>query len=761
MRLSMTPMASTASHINLDDLRSQLTRRMALLFSLVAGVVAWALLPGSGFSPLAWGFALILVVMSLTALVLEPRAPLAARFVLVSGPTLILALGMVVLPAPWFPFLGLIPVMLGAMLITGSEVVIGVILTGVAFWLMPPMAGYAPGSLAAVMALSVGMAWLIRHSLYTALQWAWSSEQQAAQLLDEVRSHRGQLSQMLKSYALANARLRRAERELIIARKQSDEARRIKEQFAANVSHELRTPLNLILGFSEIMYRTPEVYGPLTWPAKLRRDIYQIHRSSQHLLTMVDDILSLSRLEMARFDLHTEPTSIGQLVENTVEIVRDLFHSNEIGLVVEVAPSLPTVVVDPTRIRQVLLNLLSNALRHTERGEVRVRAWCDDEAVTVCVSDTGPGIAPEKLPHVFEEFYQVDLSLRRSTHGAGLGLAISKRFVEMHDGRIWVESVEGQGARFYFTIPLPDRYAPLARPHVEQVLEMDRPASNGCVLVVDPDSQTARRLAGYLQGWDILQVAQPEQASAAIAQETPRAIVHNLRPGEPVPDSHFANAPVPVIHCCLPSRAWLTGTRQVVACLSKPVTREQLVRAVQESPGVRTVLIIDDDRGFCQLVRRHLESAGLPITLQAAYSGEDGLQMLHDQPPDLLLLDLLLPGVSGFDVLRTLGDHPTLNRLPVVLLTATTDVEDSLFQRSGKLVVSSSTGLQPREVLRGIASLVTAFEPRYGTQPVYPAPMPSRPDAGDASPSLDDPQLLQGGEYVISTDRLGENGRSP
>ncbi|MDI9547237.1 MAG: hybrid sensor histidine kinase/response regulator [Chloroflexota bacterium] len=716
MNSTILSMPASHSRTNLADLRRQLTRHIALLLSLAGVAGAWMLLPGEGFSPITFGLLLLLAATGALVLLAEPRYPLAARLLLVTGPTVTLAMAVTATPVAWLPFTGLLIIVLGAMLFTGSEVAIGLLLLGIGYWSSAGRLDQAMlSALAATAALCAALAWLIRHSLYTALEWAWTSEQQAARLLDEVRLHRGELSRTLKSFELANARLRRVENELVMARQQSDEARRVKEQFAANVSHELRTPLNLILGFSELMYRTPEVYGSFAWPPKLRRDIYQIHRSSQHLLTMIDDILSLSRFEMARFDLHSEPTSLQQLIEGVVDIMRDLFQSTATRLALDVKPDLPTVIIDQTRIRQVLLNLLTNALRLTEGGEVHVRAWSDPDAVTISVTDTGPGISADKLSHLFEEFYQVDLSLRRSRQGAGLGLAISKRFVEMHGGRIWAESVEGHGATFYFTLPLPDRQLPVARPHLERTVDAPLRASQGCVLVIDPDMETTRRLASHLKGWDVIRIPDIEQAAVVAGEEGPRAIIHNRRPGHFDSEDLYAVLPVPVISCCLPSRAWIADTRQVLSCLSKPITREQLLEAVRSVTDVETVLIVDDDRGFCQLVTRHIESAGIPVETLAAYTGEEGLEFMCRQTPDLLLLDLLLPGKNGLEVLMEMAGDATLCKVPVILLTATSYVEDDLSPKDGRIMVSSAAGLQPGETLRGVAALITALEPRHGT----------------------------------------------
>ena len=226
---------------------------------------------------------------------------------------------------------------------------------------------------------------LMISTFYAALHWAWNSQERATHLLQDVRVHQSELKRALGSFESANSILRRMEKELIAARQQAERSRQLKEQFAANISHELRTPLNLILGFSEMLYLSPDLYGDVTWTPLLRKDLYQIYRNSQHLLTMIDDILSLSRFEMTEFTLHKEGATVEDLLNSTSEIARGLFRQSSVDLVIEVEVGLPQLEIDSARIRQVLLNLLNNALRFTEMGTVTLAARREeDEIVDLC-----------------------------------------------------------------------------------------------------------------------------------------------------------------------------------------------------------------------------------------------------------------------------------------------------------------------------------------------------------------------------------------
>jgi signal transduction histidine kinase len=199
-------------------------------------------------------------------------------------------------------------------------------------------------------------------------------QQRADHLLELVRNRQVELSRLLKSLDLTNVLLHRTQRELIAARKREEEMRLLKEQFAANVSHELRTPLNLIVGFSEVMCLSSEVYGNVDWPPALRQDIYQIYRSSHHLLEMIDDILDLSRFEMVGFALNKEPTPLEPLLREAVEMVKGFLSRRPVHLEAKIAPELPALEIDRIRVRQVLLNLLTNAQRFTEEGTIRLEA---------------------------------------------------------------------------------------------------------------------------------------------------------------------------------------------------------------------------------------------------------------------------------------------------------------------------------------------------------------------------------------------------
>jgi signal transduction histidine kinase/CheY-like chemotaxis protein len=701
---------------NLGDLRGQLAGRMALLLMGVSALGMWLAKPGPEEPvPAAFGLWTALLALSLGAWLSVGTRPALARRLLIWGLTACLLAAMGLYSDPWLPFLGLLLTFIGALLVSAGELVTAGAVTAMAVWLTYSGArAYPLSGLLMALALGVALAWLVMRTLYTALEWAWTMQQQANHLLEVARDHQGKLSATLKSLDLANTLLRRTQRELVFARKQADEARRMKEQFAANVSHELRTPLNLILGFSELMYLWPDVYGELSWPPNLRRAVHQIYHSSHHLLEMIDDILDLSRLEMVGFTLNKELTPLEPLLHGAAEIVEDLFRSVPVRLEVEIAPGLPALEIDRTRIRQVLLNLLNNARRFTEAGKVRLAAVQVDGEVIVSVSDTGRGIPADKLAYIFDEFYQVDHSLHRSHGGVGLGLAISKRFVEAHEGRIWVESQEGRGSTFFFSLPVPDYYSPLSSSHMENPVEPSWPAdTRPSIVVVDPDPIVAAWIGRHIEEYEVMQVAEVDRLAEAVMLHHPQAVVWNVPPGERRANEDLPALPVPFVECSLPSQAWVADDLAVTACLTKPVTAERFLAELDRLGSVHDVLIVDDDRGFCELVGQMLETTGRAFDLRRAYDGAEGLQAMRARRPDLLLLDLIMPDVDGFEVLAEMRREPGLAELPVVLLTATSLADDALAQRDSQMVIGRSGGLRPAEVLRCLRAVVGVLEPHY------------------------------------------------
>jgi signal transduction histidine kinase/CheY-like chemotaxis protein len=697
---------------NLDDLRGQLTTRIALLSLVTSQLMLLFYDPPVSFPLNMLFFWAMLTGLCLLVLVLNGRRPRWARRLLAWGLVGALALVMVLFPMLWLPFVGVILIFVTGLLVSGGEVVTAVTIAGTAVFLTNQGGrAYDLTGILTVLALALAAAWLTARQLTITLDWIWHMNQRAAELLETTRSQQADLRLANKSLKIVNDLREHAENELLLAHKQLREAQRLKEQFAANISHELRTPLAIILGFSEVMVLSPEVYGGESWPPKLMRDVYQIYRNSRHLLALIDDILDLSRFEMVGFTLHKEPTALGPLLQETAAIVTNLFESSpDIVLRVEIPSDLPVVEVDQTRIRQVVLNLLNNARRYTERGTVTLTVETAVNEVIIQVQDTGPGIPPEQLANIFTEFYQVDHSLSRAHGGAGLGLAICQRFVEAHDGHIWAESEPGIGSTFFFSLPLP-HVRPLPKPYqtrpIEPLPQMVRPY----LLATDPDPLVISLLQRHLTDFEIIPVGNPDEMADQITAYHPLAAIYNLPPGEAAPAKWVDGLTVPIIECSLPSQAWMADMLGAVACLTKPINFEQLRAEMAQLGPMQRVLVVDDNPGICQLVERGLAAIQAELVVQVAYDGRAALNAMQQERPDLMILDLIMPQMDGLAVLTTMQNDNSLATIPVILLTATNYMEDRLAQAGSQIRVSQATPWPPGDTLRCLEGILQSLRP--------------------------------------------------
>lgn len=693
----------------LDDLRADLLRQISTLlmvFSAVAMYLSFAYRPFRSDIFLLW---LGAGALAWLARQLQPKSAYAARYSFIGGLTVLMMVAILILPDLMTPFWGLPLILLAAMLVSHGGVIVGVGMMGILVgrWLLLGHLAYAE-TILGIMGINIVITSRIVETLYIALLWYSSMQQRADKLLEQTREHRADLMSALKTLDIAYQTKHLIQQELIRARHQADEARKLKERFAANISHELRTPLNLILGFSEVMYMTPEVYGPISFPPKLRRDIYQIHRSSRHLLEMVDDVLELSYIELSGFGVRMEITDLNPFLSDVIEIAQGLFKGHQARFEANIPPNLPRLELDRTRVRQVLINLLNNAQRFTTQGTVTLSVQPQSQEVLFMVRDTGIGIPPDKLHQVFDEFYQVDYSLSRSHGGAGLGLAITKRFVEAHRGRIWVESHAGEGATFYFTLPISD-YLLHWEERPTQWEETHRPY----VLLMEQDPAVVNLLRRFLDDHHLLPIPTVQAIPQLIEDYRPAAILWNS-PGDqsnPAKDV-LADYPIPIIECALPSRTWIMQQLNVRGYLAKPIDAEQLIQTVSEVEGIGSILIVDDDRGFVQLIERVLETSPQPYHCYHAYDGQGALRLLKAEKPDLLLLDLAMPGMDGFEVIETIHQEPMFHDLPIILLTATNYLEEEA-RPYGHLLIERLGGLTPTEVLGCIKAILPHLRAKY------------------------------------------------
>jgi signal transduction histidine kinase/CheY-like chemotaxis protein len=581
-------------------------------------------------------------------------------------------------------------------------------------------------SVAIAGAVSGVIGWAASSTLVTATHWSLFSMRQAQRSLEETRQHRAQLAITLKDLDLAYYRLERANAALVAAWREADQAERSKAELVTYVSHEMRTPLNLIAGFSEMILTNPESYGS-PMPGAYREDLNTIHHNAQHLLALVDDVLDLARIEVGKITLTRETVDVATLITETTSMVRDYLIAKKLELQVQIDGDLPPLWLDRLRVRQVMLNLLVNAARFTDQGYIRVTAVRTGAEVEVRISDTGQGIAPEDLARVFEEFRTTDKARQAWHSGAGLGLPISRKFIELHQGRMGVESTLGRGTTVWFTVPCPSAASEEAGPRPLLALP-SRPGvylekAERILVAVHPDRTIAAMLQRQLEDYRVL-VAASVAEGIALAQEN-HAIALLIQVDDTLPE---VPGDLLVFQCALPNRQREAAELGAVDVLLKPVSAETLLAAVERvrSPVTR-VLIVDDQAEMVQLFQRVLAARLAPEACLAAYDGAEALRLMRAARPDLILLDLNMPELTGQEVLAHMQADPTLADIPVIVVSA---LPASHFARTltGRVQILRADGFQLGEVMQTLAATLNALAPGWH-------PLASRAEGPVAAPA--------------------------
>ena len=500
--------------------------------------------------------------------------------------------------------------------------------------------------------------------------------------------------------ALQNAMLYEEQKQTA---KRLRELDRLKTQFIANMSHELRTPLNSIIGFSRVLLKG--IDGPLT--DLQRQDLMAIYNAGQHLLGLINDILDLSKIEAGKMELHFSEVDMREIIRGVMSTAVGLTRDKPIELRQEVPEGLPPVWADAQRARQVLLNLVSNAAKFTDQGFIAVRASADAHFVTISVQDTGIGIPREKQKEIFQEFTQVESGTTRRYGGTGLGLAIARRLVELMGGRIWVESEVGKGSTFYFTLPR-------ARPQAREAPVAGRPL----ILCVDDDPGVITLYRRYLEkhGFEVVGLTDPRKTLEMARRLRPVAITLDImmphKNGWAVLQELKADAEtrnIPVIVCTIVDERGRGFSLGAAEYLVKPFTEEELLEALQRADGrprPLRVLVIDDSEEDRRLIRRVLESAGGYQILEAP-GGQEGTAIARRERPDLVILDLMMPGMDGFMVVEALKGDPETRAIPILVLTAKALTLEDLERLNGQIeALLQKAGMDPEALLQEIVEIV-------------------------------------------------------
>ena len=509
--------------------------------------------------------------------------------------------------------------------------------------------------------------------------------------------------------------------ELENEKKRTDDANETLKRFLATFSHELRAPLNAIVGFSEIL--TSELTA---LPQEKVNDFMKnINESGKHLQGLINDILDLSKIEAGKMELHVEAYPISYFTESVQRVMQAAIQQKNVNLKFEIAPDIDQLVVDQTRFKQILVNLVSNAIKYSNVGgnvTVRVRRFVNE--IEFEVKDDGVGIKPEDLTRLFQAFQQ-GKNAKGSKEGTGLGLVITKRLVELHGGHITVESEWGKGSTFRFRIPMivageiiesADQLLRIVGEQSVTLPDGEKPL----VLIIEDNMQAGQLIQMYLQEAGYRTEIAKDGAEGIEKAKRIKPNIITLDMIMPIKDGwqvmkelkrHPLCKNIPIIIISITDEKKLGFSMGAIDYFVKPVNKEELISAMRKVPlkihsqkQHPKVLIIDDDRTAAELIQVMLEAEGYEVI--KTMNGKEGVRLAASESPDLIILDLIMPDISGFNVAYQLKQHQQTRNTPIIILTSMEVDDETKEQMQGFIsTIMSKSRFTKKDLLREINTI--------------------------------------------------------
>jgi PAS domain S-box-containing protein len=506
---------------------------------------------------------------------------------------------------------------------------------------------------------------------------------------------------------------KRVEEELRRAKTAAEEASRSKSQFLANMSHELRTPLNAIIGYSELMREEAEDLGQESFI----RDLKKVESAGRHLLELINGVLDIAKIEAGKMETHAETFDVGSMLNDVASTIAPVVEKNGNQFEIVCGPGLGSMCTDLTKIRQSLFNLLGNAGKFTHQGVIRMEAnrisQNGNEWILFQISDTGVGMTPQQSAKIFEAFTQADASTTRKFGGTGLGLAITREFSRILGGDITVSSVLGKGSTFSMRAPvrLPGTGAPelLAETDFTEELHSETSGDRPLVLLIDDDLTVHELVRRFLHKEGFRTVCAPSGAEGLELAKTLQPSVIVLDVMMPTMDGWSvltrvkgdpALAHIPVVMLTMVDNKEMGFSLGVDDYMLKPIERGSFVATLRKYGSLHSsasVLVVEDDSTTRELLRSSLEKDG--ITVVDACNGVEGLRKLAKMRPALILLDLMMPEMDGFQFTREVRSHPEWREIPIIVMTAKDIAPDDRARLDGHVSRILQKGACGREEL--------------------------------------------------------------